>query len=139
MVLAEIDYRRETGLDAREFIDVLRRSGLDERRPVDEAGRIEKMCANANLVVTARDPGGLLVGVSRSLTDFAFCCYLSDLAVDRAHQRAGIGRELVRRTHEAAGGKGTKLILVAAPAAIDYYARIGMTRIEHAYLLDAPI
>jgi len=137
--LVEIVYRREADLDAQEFIDVLRRSGLDERRPVDEPERIEKMCANANLVVTARDPGGLLVGVSRSVTDFAFCCYLSDLAVDRAHQRTGIGRELIRQTHEAAGGTGTKLILVAAPAAIEYYARIGMTRIEHAYLLDTPI
>jgi predicted N-acetyltransferase YhbS len=82
------------------------------------------MLEHADVIVTAR-LGGLLVGVSRAITDYHYCTYLSDLAVDEAYQRKGIGRELVRRTHEAAG-LGTTLILLAAPKARDYYPRIGM-------------
>src|SRR5258705_331703 len=76
---------------------------------------------------------GLLVGVSRAITDFAFCTYLSDLAVDEKYQRQGIGRELIRRTHEAAG-LHTTLILLAAPKAQSYYPHIGMTRHESCWI-----
>ena len=107
-----------------EFLDVLARSTLAERRPVDEPETIRGMLRNADVIATAR-VGGLLVGVSRAITDFSYCTYLSDLAVDVAFQRRGIGRELIRRTHEAAG-TGTTLILLAAPLARSYYPRIGM-------------
>ena len=82
------------------------------------------MLERADIIVTART-NGLLVGVARAITDFSYCTYLSDLAVDEQFQRHGIGRELVKKTHEAAGLK-THLILVAAPKARDYYPRIGM-------------
>ena len=85
---------------------------------------IRGMLEHAGVIVTAR-ARGRLVGISRAITDFSFCTYLSDLAVDRAHQRRGIGRELIRRTHEAAG-LGTTLILLAAPLARTYYPSIGM-------------
>ena len=117
-------YAIEPGLDAPEFLDLLARSTLAERRPVDEPATIRGMLANAGVIATAR-VGGLLVGVARAITDFSYCTYLSDLAVDRDYQRRGIGRELVRRTHEAAG-LGTTLILLAAPKARAYYPRIGM-------------
>lgn len=119
-----IQYLVEPNLEASEFIDLLNRSTLAARRPVDEPATIQRMLQNADIIVTAR-LDGLLVGVSRALSDFAYCTYLSDLAVDVAHQRKGIGRELVQRTHEAAGLK-TNLILIAAPAAEGYYPRIGM-------------
>jgi len=119
-----VDYRLEPDLAPAEFIDVLVRSTLGERRPIDRPEVIAAMVANADVVVTAR-AGGRLVGVSRAITDFAYCTYLSDLAVDEACQRQGIGRELIRRTHEAAG-LGTTLILLAAPKARTYYPRIGM-------------
>jgi predicted N-acetyltransferase YhbS len=83
------------------------------------------MLENASVIVTAR-AAGLLVGVSRSITDFVYCTYLSDLAVDEAYQRRGIGRELIRQTHLAAGLQ-TSLILLAAPNARTYYGHIGMT------------
>lgn len=121
-----IDYAIETGLGADEFIAVLRASTLAERRPVDDRARIERMLRNADVLVTARR-GGALVGVSRAITDFSFCTYLSDLAVARDFQGRGIGRELIRRTHEAAGLQ-TKLILLAAPRAATYYPHIGMAR-----------
>ena len=119
-----VDYRLEPELSPAEFIDVLVRSTLGERRPIDRPEVIAAMLANADLVVTAR-AGGRLVGISRAITDFAYCTYLSDLAVDEAFQRQGIGRELIRRTHEAAG-LGTALILLVAPKARTYYPHIGM-------------
>ena len=119
-----VEYRLEPELEPAEFIDVLVRSTLAERRPVGRPEVIAAMLANADLVVTAR-ADGRLVGISRAVTDFAYCTYLSDLAVDEAYQRQGIGRELIRRTHEAAG-LGTTLILLAAPKARTYYPHIGM-------------
>ena len=124
----EVLYQLEPALSAEEFIDVLRRSTLAERRPVEDRSAIDGMLAHADLIVTARI-SGLLVGVARALSDFAFCTYLSDLAVDERFQGRGIGRELIRRTHEAAGNN-TSLILLAAPKARTYYPHIGMTQHE---------
>ncbi|GDY01732.1 N-acetyltransferase [Planctomycetota bacterium] len=124
-----IRYAMEPGLGVDEFVDVLRRSTLAERRPVDDRERIEGMLENASVLVTARTGDGLLVGVSRAISDYHYCTYLSDLAVDVAFQRQGIGRELVLRTH-AGGGFHTSLILLAAPKAVSYYPHIGMQRHE---------
>lgn len=125
----KVVYRVENRLDPEEFLDVLRCSGLAARRPVDEPDRIRGMVENANLTVTARDSDGLLIGVARSLTDFAYCCYLSDLAVDVAWQKKGIGRELIRRTRDSIHPKAL-LLLLSAPAAMDYYPRIGMEKLD---------
>lgn len=130
----EVVYQVEPGLQAGEFVDVLRRSGLAERRPVDDPGTIAGMLANADLVLTAR-AGGLLVGVSRAITDYSYCTYLSDLAVDTAFQGRGIGRDLIRRTHEAAG-LHTSLILLAAPKARTYYPHIGMRQHDSCWIID---
>ena len=111
----KVTYRLEPDLSPAEFVDVLVRCTLAQRRPVEDAERIRCMLSHADVIVTAR-VGELLVGVSRALTDFSFCTYLSDLAVAEDHQRRGIGRELIRRTHEAAGPH-TSLVLLAAPAA----------------------
>src|SRR5262245_1744005 len=123
----KIEFALEPALTVDEFVDVLRRSTLAERRPVDDVQTIGGMLANADIIVTARDAERLLVGVSRAITDFSYCTYLSDLAVDAAYQRRGIGKELIRLTHEAAG-LDTTLILLAAPKAQGYYPHIGMTR-----------
>ena len=128
-----LTFQTETELTSDEFVNVLRRSTLAERRPVDEPETIRAMLANANVIVTAR-AGDLLVGVSRAITDFAYCTYLSDLAVDVEFQKQGIGRELIRRTHEAAG-LGTTLILLSAPNAVAYYPHIGMTRHESCWII----
>ncbi len=87
----EVIYQAEPGLSAAESIDVLVRSTLAERRPVDQPYRIAQMLTHADLVLTAR-VDGLLVGVSRALSDFAFCTYLADLAVDAAYQKLGATR-----------------------------------------------
>ena len=110
-----------------------RESTLGERRPIDDDARFAAMLANANLTITAWD-GDLLVGISRSLTDFAWTTYLADLAVRVSHQRAGIGVELIRRTQAAA--PQAKLVLLAAPAAERYYPHVGFTRHPQAWLLQ---
>jgi predicted N-acetyltransferase YhbS len=120
----DIAYQLEPALSAEEFIDVLVRSTLSERRPVHDVATIRGMLNGADVIVTAR-MDGQLVGVSRAITDFHYCTYLSDLAVDADYQGRGIGRDLIRRTHEAASLK-TMLVLLAAPAAREYYPHIGM-------------
>ena len=121
-----ITYQLEPDLSVEEFIDVLVRSTLGERRPIADRETIAGMLQNADVIVTAREEGRL-IGISRAITDRHFCTYLSDLAVDQSVQRGGIGKELIRRTHEAAGLK-TTLYLVAAPKAETYYPHIGMTQ-----------
>ncbi|WP_435007927.1 GNAT family N-acetyltransferase [Tundrisphaera lichenicola] len=133
----ELTYQLEPGLTPEEFVDLLRRSTLAERRPVDEPETIRGMLQHAGVLVTAR-AGGVLVGISRAITDFSFCTYLSDLAVDAEYQRQGIGKELIRRTHEAAG-LGTTLILLAAPLARGYYPRIGMTGHDSCWVIPRQV
>jgi ribosomal protein S18 acetylase RimI-like enzyme len=128
-----VTYHFEPDLAVQDFVDVLTRSTLAERRPVHDTERIGKMLLHADLIVTARSDG-LLVGVSRAITDFSFCTYLSDLAVDQQFQRQGIGKELIRRTHEAAGLK-TTLILLSAPAAQTYYPHIGMLKNDSCWII----
>lgn len=117
-----ITYRAGNDLELDAVIELYRDSTLGERRPVDDRERMAAMLAHANLVITAWD-GERLVGIARSLSDFAFCTYLSDLAVRLSYQRCGIGKELMRRT-QAAGGRAT-VFLFAAPKAVDYYPHVG--------------
>jgi predicted N-acetyltransferase YhbS len=130
-----ITYERDRKITREQFVDLLVRSTLGERRPIDDDACIEAMLANANLTITAWN-GDRLVGIARSVTDFAYCCYLSDLAVDSGLQRSGVGRELIRLTQAALGPKA-KIILLSAPKAVDYYPRVGFTRHENAYMINA--
>ena len=129
----DLVYAVEPDLTVPEFCDVLHRSTLSERRPVDDEACLAGMLKHADVIVTARAQDGLLIGVSRAISDFHYCTYLSDIAVDEAWLRRGIGRELIRRTHEAAGLKST-LILLSAPAARSYYPRIGMQSHDSCWL-----
>ena len=129
----QVSYQLEPILSPDEFIDLLRRSTLAERRPVDEPDTIRGMLEHADVIVAARIDGSL-VGVSRAISDFNYCTYLSDLAVDVAFQRQGIGRELIRRTHESAG-LHTTLILLAAPKAESYYPHIGMKQHHSCWII----
>lgn len=126
---------REHGadLDLDEVLQVYRLSGLGERRPIADTERIEAMIRNANLVVTCRISGEL-VGVARSITDFSYVTYLSDIAVVREHQRSGIGRALIEATQKEA--PRAKIVLLSAPAATDYYPHIGFTKHNSAWVLN---
>lgn len=127
-----ITYKTGNDLDLDAVIELYRASTLGERRPVDERERMRLMLKNANLVITAWD-GDLLVGMARSLTDFTYATYLSDLAVRLSHQRQGLGKELMRLT-QAAAPQAT-VILLAAPAAEKYYPHVGFTHHPQAWVL----
>jgi len=127
------NYKSGKDLDLDAVIDLYRASTLGERRPVDDRERMARMIAEANLILTAWE-GDLLVGISRSFTDFSFVTYLADLAVRKSHQRRGIGKELIRRTQSAAGPNAL-LVLLAAPAAEQYYPHIGFTHHPQAWTL----
>ena len=130
-----ITYTSTRPISQKEFIDVLVRSGLAERRPVDDLNCMDAMLKYSNLLCTAWS-GDLLVGVARSVTDFAYCCYLSDLAVDRSFQRQSIGKQLIRLTQNQLGPRA-KITLLAAPLAQDYYAKVGFERHGSAWVLGA--
>jgi len=130
-----ISYRLGNELDLDRVIALYRASTLGERRPVDDREVMAEMLRHANLVVTAWD-GERLVGIARSLTDFGYVAYLADLAVDREHQRHGIGVELIRRTRGVLGPRAM-IVLLSAPAAVDYYPRIGFSRHGSAWVLKA--
>jgi predicted N-acetyltransferase YhbS len=102
-------------------------------RPTKDVARIQKMYDNSNLFTTAWD-GDLLVGVARSLTDFCYCCYLSDLAVREEYKRAGIGKKLVQLTREAIGEE-SMLLLLSAPTAMEYYPKIGMDLVKNGFII----
>ena len=118
-----ITYRLGNDLSIDAVIELYHASTLGERRPVDDRERMRLMLANANLVLTAWD-GEQLVGIARSVSDFSYATYLSDLAVRESHQRQGIGRELIRLTQKQ--GSQATVILLSAPKAVEYYPRIGM-------------
>ncbi|WP_435579579.1 GNAT family N-acetyltransferase [Gilvibacter sp.] len=124
-----ITYSLEPELTGEEFQKLLMASTLAERRP-KTVETLKDMVKHADIILTARD-GDKLVGVSRSISDFTYCTYLSDLAVDGAYQHQGIGKELIRLTKAQA--PEAKLILLAAPAAREYYPKIGMTQFEYCF------
>ncbi len=130
-------FAEEPNLLTEEFIDVLQRSTLGQRRPIGDSQRIDQMLANADVIITARTAEGRLIGVSRAITDFVYCTYLSDLAVDVDFQRQGIGRRLIDETHGAAG-LVTKLILLAAPASTSYYPHVGFAAHPSCWVRPVP-
>ena len=130
----DIEYKINAPVSADQFIDPLRESTLGERRPIEDRECMAGMLENSNLVVTAWD-GGQLVGMARSMTDFHYACYLSDLAVDKKYQKGGIGKKLQIVTQEQLGPKCT-IILIAAPAAHSYYKHIGFTNNQRCWVLE---
>lgn len=130
-----ITYQITPNLLTEDFIDILNRSTFGERRPVDDRECIESMIKNADIIVTAI-ADEQIVGVARAVTDFSYCCYLSDLAVDESFQHHGIGKMLIRKIREQLGSK-CKLILLSAPAAVEYYPKIGFTQHPSAWVLDS--
>lgn len=129
----DVIYKINEVISVDQFIDILQRSSLDERRPVDDRQCLQSMLEHSNLLVTAW-LDKKLIGVSRALTDFSYCCYLSDLAVDRQCQCLGVGKKLIQVTQDQLGQR-CKLVLLAAPAAENYYPHIGFDKAESAWLL----
>lgn len=126
-----ITYKSDLTPDTQQIINLYDSSGIN--RPTADRERIEKMYANSNLVVTAWD-GETLVGIARSLTDFCYACYLSDLAVRKEYQKDGIGRQLIALTKEIIGEQ-SMLLLLSAPAAMDYYPKVGFDKVDNGFMI----
>lgn len=130
----KIEYKINEPVTTEQFIGLLNTSGLGERRPVEDGECIAGMLANSNLIVSAWKDDEL-VGIARSMTDFHYACYLSDLAVHKAQQNSGIGRKLQSLTQNQLGPK-CRLILIAAPAADSYYMHIGFANNKRCWVLE---
>lgn len=130
--MSEIEYKTNVPINAREIIELYRDANLP--RPIEDTARIEKMFANSNLIISAWKDNEL-IGISRSLTDFSWCCYLADLAVRKDFQKAGIGRKLVELTREAVG-ENSMVLLLSVPDALAYYPKIGMETVENGFIFN---
>ena len=126
-----ITYKTNAKIEAHELSDLFKASGI--KRPVEDLNRVKNMIDNSNLLVTAWD-GEKLVGVARALSDFSYCCYLSDLAVDKEYQNQGIGHELVNEIQKLIGDE-SNLVLLSAPEAMEYYPKIGFEKAGNAYII----
>ena len=126
-----ITYKTNAKLEAHELSDLFKASGI--KRPVEDLNRVKNMIDNSNLLITAWD-GEKLVGVARALSDFSYCCYLSDLAVDKEYQNQGIGHELVNKIQKLIGDE-SNLVLLSAPEAMEYYPKIGFEKAGNAYII----
>lgn len=126
-----ITYKTNAKLEAHELSDLFKTSGI--KRPVEDLNRVKNMIDNSSLIVTAWD-GEKLVGVARALSDFSYCCYLSDLAVDKEYQNQGIGHELVNEIQKLIGDE-SNLVLLSAPEAMEYYPKIGFEKAGNAYII----
>lgn len=125
----QIVYKLNEHISPEELSTVFQKSGI--RRPTDDLPRLKRMIENGDLLITAWDHDKL-VGIARAITDFSYCCYLSDLAVDQQYQRQGIGRELIRLVQQQITDEVT-LLLLSSPSAMDYYPRNGFDKVENGY------
>ncbi|MGK0405627.1 MAG: ribosomal protein S18 acetylase RimI-like enzyme [Oleispira sp.] len=129
-----LNNKTDLNITPAQFTQLLKNSTLGERRPMADEECLVGMINNSNLIISAWDEGNL-IGISRCITDFHYCCYLSDLAVDKDYQSQGIGKELQIQTQKQLGPK-CKLILISAPAANSYYQQIGFTNNERCWVLN---
>ncbi|MBD7966719.1 GNAT family N-acetyltransferase [Paenibacillus gallinarum] len=126
-----IIYSEEKVQDASDVAQVFKNSGI--KRPYEDYERIQRMIDNADILITAWT-NGKMIGVARAITDCSYCCYLSDLAVDSAYQKDGIGTELVHRV-QAQIGEECSLVLLSAPEAVEYYPRLGFEKADKAFVM----
>jgi len=129
----KINYKAKQKITSEEFIDILNRSTLGERRPIDDEKCIQGMLDYADILVLAL-VGEKIIGVARAISDFNYACYLSDLAVDVAYQKMGIGEKIIDKVKEELE-EGCKIILLSAPAAVEYYPKVWFTQHPSAWVL----
>ena len=145
MPTPHVTYQINTPITPFQFIEVLKKCSLGERRPIDSPFVMKGMLDNANLLVTAwvseaheeavndSESNKTLIGVARCVTDFSYCCYLSDIAVDEAYQNQGIGKSMIKKIEQQLP-PSCKIILLSAPQASEYYPKIGFTKHENAWV-----
>ncbi len=128
-------YNLNPQITTNEFITILKNSTLGERRPIDDLACMQGMVEHADIIVTATHHDKI-VGIARAVTDFHYCCYLSDLAVHVNYQKEGIGKELISMIQAQLGEK-CKVILLSSPQAREYYPKVGFTGHDSAWVVKA--
>jgi predicted N-acetyltransferase YhbS len=126
-----IVYKLNSSLAPQEAAEIFDSSGI--KRPTQDLNRIARMLEHADVLITAWDEDQP-VGIARAITDYAYCCYLSDLAVRKEYQKQGIGKRLVTEL-QAHLGEEVSLLLLSAPGAMEYYPQIGFQNAENAFLI----
>ncbi|RJE90301.1 GNAT family N-acetyltransferase [Paenibacillus sp. 1011MAR3C5] len=127
-----ITYHENDTITPEELAEIFLQSGI--KRPTHDLERLGRMLAQADELLTAR-ADGKLVGVLRAITDYAYCCYISDLAVDRDYHGQRIGESLMKKLQEKLGNEEVQYILISAPTAVGFYERIGMERLDKAFVI----
>jgi N-acetylglutamate synthase-like GNAT family acetyltransferase len=127
-----ITYSYDLRPTAEQIITLYNNSGLP--RPTHDKERIQKMYDHSNLIVTAWDHE-VLVGVSRSITDWAWSCYLADLAVHSDYKKSGIGKKLISLTKDKLGDE-SMILLLSVPTAMEYYPKVGFEKQESSFIMN---
>ncbi|MEP6617034.1 MAG: GNAT family N-acetyltransferase [Ginsengibacter sp.] len=128
----EIIYKTGVAPTAEQIIELYDNAGLP--RPTNDKERIKKMFDNSGLVISAWD-NDLLVGVSRSITDWVWCCYLADLAIRKEYKKSGIGKKLIELTKKEVGEQ-SMILLLSVPTAMEYYPKVGFTKQESSFIIN---
>lgn len=131
-MVTNLTYKTNTNITPEQLSNVFKASGIT--RPYDDLSRLQKMIDHADITITAWNEGKL-VGIARAITDFSYCCYLSDLAVDKSYQHSGIGKKLVQLLQEQLSEE-VALILLSAPNAMDFYPKIGFEKINNGFKIS---
>ncbi|WP_233532458.1 GNAT family N-acetyltransferase [Paenibacillus alkalitolerans] len=127
-----IEYYTDRLIEPLQVVEVFRKSGI--RRPINDMDRIERMIKNADEVISAWD-NGILIGVLRAITDYSYCCFISDIAVDKEYQGRGIGKTLINNLKNKLGNEEIQFVLTSAPIAVEFYEKIGFERADKAFVI----
>lgn len=126
-----ITYKDSKEIKPEDISKVFMKSGI--KRPYQDLDRLERMINNSDILITAWEDEKI-IGMARAVTDYSYCCYLSDLAVDKDYQKSGIGQHLINRVREIIGEE-CSLVLLAAPGAVEYYPKVGFTQTDKAFVI----
>lgn len=120
----------EKRLSADEYIQFLKTTNLGSQYPKERfQERIAKLVKTVSISLVARNSEKQIVGVLFAITDFAYWMFVTDLGVAREYEGNGIGKALMKKSHEVAGGeKDVGVYLVANENAIPFYEKLGMKK-----------
>lgn len=128
----------EERLTADEYIEFLKHTDLGSQYPKERFNeRISKLVKNTSISLVARDENNDIIGVCFGITDFAYWLFITDLGVVREYVGKGIGKDLVNKLHELAGGK-ENIIMYACfnENALGFYEKIGMIKTDDVVVLN---
>ncbi|MBP1562025.1 MAG: GNAT family N-acetyltransferase [Oscillospiraceae bacterium] len=123
---------REERITAEEYIDFLKKTDLGSQYPKERfEERINTLVSKASISLVARNEAGQIIGVCFGITDFAYWLFMTDLGVIRECTGQGVGKALVKKLHELAGGTENIIMYTCVNEnAIPFYEKIGMVKAD---------